>query len=139
MCEWGDKMKDVNYLITREMLARYQELNDKKKEVEKQLDELKKIFNHYFDISVGENNKGEMIIDDFKLQRQIRTTEKYMQEETVNRLEELKLMDLIQKRPDEGKIKSALNLGLLKEEDLEDCRIISLSQAIYVKQLASKK
>lgn len=133
--EWGDKMTNMNQIITREMLSRYQELNQKKKEIEKQLDELKKIFNEYFDISVGQNVKGEITVSDYKLQRQIRTTEKYKQEETVNRLEELKLMDLILKRPDEGKIKSALNLGLLKEEDLTGCKEISSSQAIYVKQL----
>ena len=131
-------MSEANYMITREMLSRYQELNQKKKEIEQQLDELKKAFNHYFDISVGQNIKGEITVNDYKLQRQIRTTEKYKQEETVSRLEELKLMDLIQKRPDEGKLKSAINLGLLTEEDLAGCKIISSSQAIYVKQIVLK-
>ena len=137
--KWGDKMNDINQLITRDMLVHYQELNDKKKEIENQLDELKKLFNHFFDMSVGENNKGEVTINDYKLQRQIRMKEKYRQEETVTKLEELNLLDLIQKKPDEGKIKSALNLGLLHENDLNGCKIISSSQAIYVKQLASKK
>ena len=134
--EWGDKM---NELITREMLVHYQELNDKKKEIENQLDEMKKIFNHFFDLSFGENNKGEITVKDYKLQRQIRMTEKFRQEETVKKLEELNLLDLIQQKPDEGKIKSALNLGLLNDDDLAGCKIISSSQAIYVKQLASKK
>ena len=117
------------------MLSHYQELNDRKKEIEQKLDELKKIFNDYFDLSVGQNVKGEIIISDYKLQRQIRMIEKYAQEETVEKLEELNLMDLIQKKPDEAKIKSALNLGLLQEADLKDCKIINSSQAIYVKQL----
>lgn len=128
----------LSHLITRDMLVHYQELNQKKKEIEVQLDELKKLFNQYFDISVGQNIKGEMIINDYKLQRQIRTTEKYKQEETVKRLEELNLEDLVQKKPDEEKIKSALNLGLLNEKDLENCKIVNASQAIYVKQLVSK-
>lgn len=124
-------------MLTRENLALYDELNRKKKEIEQQLDELKKIFNHYFDVSVGKNNKGEIEIDDYKLQRQIRLTEKYEPETTVQRLEELKLENLIQKRPDEGKIKSALNLGLLKEGDLEGCVTVSSTKAIYVKKLVS--
>ena len=128
-------MTEVNYRITREMLSHYQELNDRKKEIEQKLDELKKIFNDYFDLSVGQNVKGEIVISDYKLQRQIRMIEKYAQEETVNKLEKLNLMDLIQKKPDEAKIKSALNLGLLQEADLKDCKIINSSQAIYVKQL----
>ncbi|MBS4191980.1 hypothetical protein KHA94_17585 [Bacillus sp. FJAT-49705] len=120
------------------MLVHYNELNFKKKEIESQLDELKKVFNQYFDITIGKNAKGEMIINDYKLQRQVRTTEKYEQEATVHRLEELNLTDLIQKKPDEAKIKSALNLGLLKDEDLEGCKTINTTQAIYVKHLESK-
>jgi len=130
-------MSEANYMITREMLSRYQELNQRKKEIEQQQDELKRIFNDYFDISFGQNVKGEITVSDFKLQRQIRMTEKYVQEDTVKRLEELNLRDLIQKRPDEEKIKSALTLGLLKDEDLKDCKIINSTQAIYVKQLKS--
>lgn len=128
----------MSHLITRDMLVHYQELNQKKKEIEAQLEEFKKVFNQYFDISVGQNVKGEMTISDYKLQRQIRITEKYKQEETVKKLEELNLQELIQKKPDEEKIKSALNLGLLNEADLENCKIVNSSQAIYVKQLVSK-
>lgn len=122
-------------LITSEMLSNYHQLNLKKKEIEAQLNELKLAFNQYFDMSVGKNTKGDLNIGDYKLQRQVRITEKYNQAITVNRLEELNLEDLIQKRPDEEKIKSALNLGLLKEEDLEGCKIIQSSQAIYVKHV----
>nr|WP_299088839.1 hypothetical protein [uncultured Metabacillus sp.] len=125
-------------VITREMLAHYLELNHKKKEVETELEELKNVFNDYFDVSVGQNAKGEMVFKDYKLQRQIRKTVKYKQEPTVKRLEELNLLDLIQKRPDEGKIKSAIQLGLLHEEDLEGCKTETSSQAIYVKYLSSK-
>ncbi|MBT2757276.1 hypothetical protein AB1K84_09635 [Mesobacillus foraminis] len=124
--------------ITREMLAHYLELNRKKKEVESEIEQLKTAFNEYFDQSVGKNTKGEMVMREYKLQRQIRKTEKFQQEKTVQKLEELNLTELIQKRPDEGKIKSAIDLGLIKEEDLQDCRTVSSSQAIYVKLLDAK-
>ncbi len=120
------------------MLAHFVELQHKKKEVETEIDELKKAFNEYFDLSVGDNAKGEMVLRDYKLQRQIRNTVKYKQQQTVKRLEELNLLDLIEKKPDEGKIKSAIQLGLLQEEDLEGCKTVNTSQAIYVKSLSSK-
>lgn len=120
------------------MLANYNDLNRRKKEIEAQLDELKKVFNQYFDMAFGKNVKGEVAISDYQLQRQIRVTEKYEQDTTVHRLEELNLTDLIEKKPDEAKIKAALNLGLLKEEDLEGCKIINTSQAIYVKRTETK-
>lgn len=125
-------------VITREILAHYLELQHKKKEVETEIDEWKRAFNEYFDLSVGKNAKGEMVLRDYKLQRQIRNTEKFKQQQTVKRLEELNLLDLIEKKPDEGKIKSAIQLGLLQEEDLEGCKTVNTSQAIYVKYLSSK-
>ncbi|OAS82232.1 hypothetical protein A6K24_14040 [Metabacillus litoralis] len=120
------------------MLAHYLELNHKKKEVETELEELKKVFNNYFDMSVGKNAKGEMVLRDYKIQRQIRDTVKFKQEQTVQRLEELNLLELIQKKPDEGKIKSAIQLGLLHEEDLEGCKTVNSSKAIYVKYLPTR-
>lgn len=96
-------------MITREMLQRFEQLNFEKKQIDKQLTDLKKTFNDYFDITVGENLKGEITIEDYKIQRQIRKTEKFEQEKTIKRLEDLNMMDLIQKRPDEEKIVSALN------------------------------
>ena len=134
----GIRLSHHSHLITREMLANYNELNQRKKEIELQLDELKKVFNQYFDMAFGKNVKGELAIEDYKLQRQIRMTEKYEQEATVHRLEELNLIDLIQRKPDEAKIKSALNLGLLKDEDLAGCKITNTSQAIYVKNSVGK-
>ncbi|MGE6258083.1 hypothetical protein ACQKCU_09270 [Heyndrickxia sporothermodurans] len=129
---------DVDYLLTKEMIILYDELNRKKKEVEAELDQLKKAFNQYFDIAVGKNGKGEVIIGGYKIQRQIRTTEKFDQETTIKRLEELNMMDLIQKKPDEVKVRSAMNLGLLKDQDLEGCIKTSSTQAIYVKKVDEK-
>lgn len=117
------------------MLAHYLELNKRKKEIEAELEELKKTFIQYFDESVGKNVKGEVLIREFKLQRQIRKIEKYDQETTLKRLEELNLNDLIKKSPDEKKIKSAIDLGILQEEELKDCKIVNTSQAIYVKNV----
>ncbi|MEK5521923.1 MULTISPECIES: hypothetical protein [Heyndrickxia] len=130
---------NVDYFITKEMVVQYDDLNRKKKEIEKELENLKKAFNQYFDVAVGKNVKGELNISGYKLQRQIRRSEKFEQDETVKRLEELNMMDLIQRKPDEGKIKSALNLGLLKETDLEGCIKQISSQAIYVKQISTNE
>jgi hypothetical protein len=121
--------------ITKEMLSEYEDLNELKKDIEKKLDSLKKTFHLFFDESVGPNQKGEVIIDGYKLQRHIRKVEKYDEAKTIDRLETLKMNDLIQtiKKPDEDKIKAALNLGFLKNEDLVDCIFVQASGAIFVK------
>lgn len=118
---------------TKEMLSYYMELAKKKKEIEAELDKMKKEFSRFFDEQVGKNEKGEIIVENYKLQRQIRKIEKYDRKKTVARLEQLNLADLIEKRPDEGKIKSAIQLGLLSEEELAGCKQVAVSEAIYVK------
>jgi hypothetical protein len=121
--------------ITKNMLWEYNRLNEEKKEIESKLNNMKEIFNHYFDANVGENEKGELVIDDLKLERQIRKVEKFNDAKTVDRLESLNMLDLIQtiKRPDEDKVKAALNLGFLTNGDLEDCISLKITGAIYVK------
>ncbi|MBP1969361.1 DNA-binding protein YbaB [Virgibacillus natechei] len=123
-------------MITGDMLARYYELNKKKKEIDTEMKQLKETFHTYFDDQVGANTKGVITDGGFKLQRQIRKSEKYKEEITVNRLEELKMNDLVQvvKKPDSEKIKAAIDLGLLANEDLEDCRLTTFSAAISVKE-----
>ncbi len=127
----------TNYTISEDLIVKYNKLNEKKKELEKELDELKKVFHIYFDHLVGQNEKGEVTVNNYKLQRQIRKSEKLHEEKTVNRLTELNMTDLIHHvpKPDEEKVKSAIMLGLLSEEDLEGCLIKSASQAIIVKTL----
>ncbi|PLR86443.1 hypothetical protein [Bacillus sp. V33-4] len=127
-------------MITGEMLVKYYELNKKKKEIELEMNQLKDTFHHYFDDQVGSNDKGEITIDGYKLQRQIRKTEKFNEEETVKRLEELQMTDLIKvvKKPDDIKIKSAINLGLIKTEDLEGCILSTTSPAITVKPVTPR-
>lgn len=130
-------LKNNESLITGEMLNKYYELNKKKKEIEMEMNTLKEAFQTYFNNLVGSNHKGEITISGFKLQRQIRKTEKYNEVDTVKRLEELQMNDLIQvvKRPDDNKIKSALNLGLLSPDQLDGCIVTTFSPAISVKPL----
>lgn len=121
--------------ITKNMLWEYNRLNEEKKDIETKLSNMKDIFNLYFDANVGENEKGELVIEDLKLERQIRKVEKFNDAKTVDRLESLNMLDLVQiiKRPDEEKVKAALNLGFLTKEDLEDCISLKTTGAIYVK------
>ncbi|MBS4220462.1 hypothetical protein KHA96_19345 [Bacillus sp. FJAT-49711] len=127
-------------LITGEMLINYYELNKRKKEIEAEMNQLKKVFHDYFDHLIGSQDKGEVTLNGYKLQRQIRKTEKFNDEETIKRLEQLKMNDLIQivKRPDTIKIKSAINLGFLQEKDLEGCIVTTSSPAISVKPLTPR-
>jgi hypothetical protein len=127
----------TDYTISEDLVIKFNTLSAKKKELEKELDELKKVFHIYFDNLVGPNEKGEVTVNNYKLQRQIRKSEKFNDEKTVQRLTALNMTDLIHHvpKPDEEKVKSALTLGLIKEEDLEGCLIKSASQAIVVKTL----
>jgi hypothetical protein len=133
-------LKNNDSLITGEMLSRYYELNKQKKEIELEMNELKDVFHHYFEKLIGSNDKGEITINGFKLQRQVRKQEKYNEEITIKRLEELRMNDLIQvvKKPDDLKIKSALNLGLLTDKHLEGCLITTYSPAISVKSVTPR-
>lgn len=133
-------VKSHEFSITGEMLVKYYELNKQKKEIELEMNQLKETFHQYFDHLIGRNEKGEISISGYKLQRQIRKTEKYHEEVTVKRLEELNLNDLIHvvKKPDDLKIKSALHLGLINEQQLEGCIITTCSPAISVKPLTPK-
>lgn len=130
-------VNNTDYTISEDLVIKYNTLSAKKKELEKELDELKKVFHIYFDNLVGPNEKGEVTVNNYKLQRQIRKSEKFNEEKTVHRLTELNMTDLIHHvpKPDEEKVKSALTLGLIKEEDLEGCLVKSASQAIVVKTL----
>ncbi|MTW85994.1 hypothetical protein F3157_10030 [Virgibacillus dakarensis] len=130
-------MIEHDSFITGETLAKYYDLNKKKKEIEQEMNQLKNLFHTYFDQQVGSDEKGEIKDGGYKLQRQIRKKEKFNDEITVNRLEELKLNDLIKvvKIPDKEKISSAISLGLLDENDLEGCRSTTFTAAISVKEV----
>jgi hypothetical protein len=123
-------------MVDEEMLNRYHELNQQKKDIDNEMAELKKVFHQYFDTTIGQKENGETIVGDFMLQRQIRGSESLDEERTVHLLEELNLTDCIEtvKRPDRQKIDAAVTLGLLSQTDIEDCIIKKVTQAIIVKK-----
>lgn len=126
-----------NVKINGDMLARYYQLNAMKKEIEAEMNQFKEEFNQFFDVSVGVNLRGDFADKGYKLQRQIRKTEKFDEKLTVARLQELQMEDLIEtvRRPDKTKIHAAIELGLLREDQLEDLRVRNYSQAFVVKEL----
>ncbi|MGG3573981.1 hypothetical protein ABES25_15625 [Bacillus gobiensis] len=129
----GQEAED--FTITKELLSHYHHLSMKAKELNEELNQLKKIFNDYFDRTAGKQMKGEIQIGDYKLQRQIRKTESFHDVKTVEKLEELRLTDCIVKKPDKEKIEAAITLGILSSEDLNDCIIKKMSQAIVLKEI----
>lgn len=129
--------KQEHQLITEQDLDRYYKLSERKKEIEKKMKELNQTFHLYFDETAGENQKGEVHIGQFKLQRQIRKSNYFDNEKTVKRLEELNLHDCIQiiKKPDQKKIESAITLGIIEDEQINDCRLSKNTKAIIVKKV----
>ncbi|WP_242035195.1 hypothetical protein [Mesobacillus harenae] len=123
--------------LSDETLSKFYELNKQKKEIEFELSLLKDLFHDYFDNRVGPLTKGEFVLNGYKLQRQIRRTEKYDEQLTIERLEKLKMTDLIQviRKPDDSRIKSAINLGLITQKDLDGCHIITESAALSIKPI----
>jgi hypothetical protein len=122
-------------VITEEMVARFFQLVKKEKEIEKELNQLKRQFNDYFDAKVGNSEKGEKEIGPYRLQRQIRVRESYKEEEVVRKLEELNLQDCIQyiKKPDYRKLEAAIALGLLSEGELDEYKERKFTPVITVK------
>lgn len=123
--------------IPEELMARYVMLSEQAKQIEKELKEMKKVINVYFDETIGKNEKGESVIGNYKIQRQIRSSEGFHDEKMVKRLEDLKLVDCIQtvKQPDQQKIEAAITLGLLAQTDIEDCIIRKTSPVIVVRKI----
>ncbi len=122
-------------VITEEMVARFFQLVKNEKEIEKELNQLKRQFNDYFDAKVGNSEKGEKEIGHYRLQRQIRVRESYKEEEVVRKLEELNLRDCIQyiKKPDYRKLEAAIALGLLSEGELDEYKERKFTPVITVK------
>lgn len=129
-------MSVENLLVSEDMLARYYDLNRMKKEIDAEMSQLKSNFHTYMDQFAGVNEKGEITEGAYTLLRQIRKTDKFSEKDTIKRLEELHLDDLINvvKKPDDGKINAAIELGLLEGKELEDCRITRYTAAIAVKK-----
>ncbi|MHA6250711.1 hypothetical protein [Oceanobacillus sp. CAU 1775] len=128
-----------NVQIRQDMLARFDDLNRLKKEIDQELNELKEQFNAYFDETVGVNLKGELEIDGYRLQRQIRRSERFDEKQTVERLRDLQMEDLIEtvQVPDKVKIQAAIELGLLREDQVEDLIVRNYSKVIAVKKIGT--
>ncbi|MFS0673408.1 hypothetical protein [Ornithinibacillus sp. 179-J 7C1 HS] len=122
--------------VTEEELKQYFELNKQKKEIEDEMNRLKKKFHEVFDTSFGKQAKGELQQGNYKLQRQIRTSTSYDDMGTVTKLEELNLKEFIieTKIPDTEKLESAIKLGLVEEEDFKDIKKTRVTQTIVVKE-----
>ena len=122
-------------LISEESAGRFCELTEQAKKIDKELKVLKNSINMYFDEKVGANQKGEIVIGEYKITRQIRISENFDDEKTVQKLEKLKLNDCIEyiKKPDSKKIEAVITLGLLDKKELEGCVTQKTTQAIVVK------
>ncbi|QGH33674.1 hypothetical protein GI584_06420 [Gracilibacillus salitolerans] len=123
--------------LTEEMLKEYYDLNNQKKELEKEMNQIKKQIHNYLDVTFGKEQKGEVQKGKYKAQRIIRSSVNYDEEKTVQKLEELNLEDFILqvKQPDTEKLEAAMKIDIVKEEEFKDCKMNKLSQAITVKEL----
>jgi hypothetical protein len=123
--------------ISEKMLERYVLLSKLSKDAKEEMDKIKQVFHAYFDEQSGSNTKAEITIGDYFIQRQIRVSESFDDEKTVEHLEQLNLKDCIQyvKRPDEKKIEAAIQLGLLNGEEMNRLKINKSTQAISVKKI----
>ncbi|EIT84727.1 hypothetical protein A374_13585 [Fictibacillus macauensis ZFHKF-1] len=121
--------------VTEEMVCRFYELSKQAKAIENELSTLKKQFNAHFDFISGHHQKGELAVGAYKLQRQIRTSQSYVAETTVNKLEELQLEDCIltTRTPNKEKIEAALTLGLIPAGALDHCHLVKHTPVITVK------
>ena len=122
--------------INEALVKRFFVLTEQAKEIDRELKQLKKLFNGYFDATVGPKKGGEIQFSQYILKRQIRKTEK-LSPAIVEKLEALNVSDciVIEKKPDEEKIKAAIQLGFLNEKDIEEFRQRKYSSAIIVREV----
>jgi hypothetical protein len=123
-----------NVKIDEDYLERYYELNKQKKSIEKEMNELKQVFHQYLDNTMGKQRKGEISWGKYKLQRQIRTSTTYIEQKTVQKLEELNFEEciILVKRPDVEKLEAAIKLGLIDGNEFNECKEEKLTQAIVI-------
>lgn len=136
----GYRMEEV-LTITEKDMKRYYDLNQKKKEIENEMNGLKKKFHGVLDGSFGKQAKGEIQRGNYKLQRQIRTASSYDDNGTVEKLEELNLKEFIieTKIADTDKLDSAIKLGLVEESDFKELKKTRITQTIVVKETFSSE
>jgi len=123
-------------LITEEMVQKYYHLSKKAKEIDRELSKLKKVFHKYFDLTEGVNQGGELSFENYILQRQIRVSERFKEEEAVLKLEEMNLQECIkvEKRVDGDKIQAAMTLGLIDQDLVEGWKERKHTAAIVVRE-----
>lgn len=126
---------EMDQSISEADLKRYFELTNQKKEIEREINILKKQFHDELDRSFGKQQKGEIQSGLYKVQRQIRQSVSYHPEKTLQKLEELNLGDFIEvvKRPNTDKLEAAIKLGLVEGNEFENCTNTRTTQAIAVK------
>lgn len=132
----GNEVQD-SFTITEKELKRYFYLNQQKREITQEINHLKKLFHQALDKTLGKNEKGEIECGRYKIQRQVRQSTSYRNEETVQMLIDLNLEDFIQvvRRPDKEKLEAAIKLGLVDKKDFEKFKQTKLTQAIIVKEI----
>lgn len=130
-------MKNQSVSLMEEMASRFFTLNKEAKQIEDELKQLKKEFNDYFDHKAGPDQKGVLHAGNYQIQRQIRTTESYKEEEAVKKLEEANLGEclLVVKKPDKEKIEAAIKLGLLAEDYLSELTVRKMTKVVMVKEM----
>ncbi|SHG50338.1 hypothetical protein [Ornithinibacillus halophilus] len=131
---------DKTLTVTEDDIKRYYELNNQKKDIQQEMNYLKKKFHQLLDESFGKEQKGEIQRGNYKLQRQIRSSVKYDDENTVKKLDELNLNDFVVeiRQPDTEKLESAIKLGLVEDKDFTDCKKTKITQTIVVKETFSR-
>ncbi|MBB6452595.1 uncharacterized membrane protein YgaE (UPF0421/DUF939 family) [Salirhabdus euzebyi] len=129
---------EESFELSEETLKKFYDLNMQKKEIEKEMNQIKKEIHHYLDKTVGKEQKGEVKRGKYKAQRVIKSSTNYDEEKTVRKLENLKLTDFIMevRLPDTEKLEAAMKIDLVKEEDFLDCKTNKLMQAITVKEMS---
>ncbi|MFD2629817.1 hypothetical protein [Oceanobacillus kapialis] len=123
--------------ISEEDIKRYDILNKQKKELEQEMNRLKKKFHTYLNEEIGADKPGEIKRGNYQLKRQIRSSILYETELTLKKLEDANLHDfiLVERKPDTEKIEAAIKLGLVEKEAFEDCKKVKATQAIVVKEV----
>lgn len=130
-------MMNNTEIVSEEDVKRYDILNKQKKELEQEMNRLKKKFHTYLDEELGKDKAGEISRGHYELKRQIRSSIAYETDLTIKKLEEANLQDfvLIEKKPDTEKLEAAIKLGLVEKEIFEECKKIKSTQAIVVKEV----
>lgn len=109
--------------IDEKLLSQFYELRQAKKEIDDEINRIRKLIITYFDELKGENVEAEAQFGNYVVQRKIRKQEKWDREKTVERLKELGLNECIRmiEEPDEEKLNSAISLKFVDEKDLTGC------------------